>query len=1051
MTTRYKNNIAKSWCVTTFFCTDDFSRYIVVREHCLIGGTQVVFPILTQQMLVRLPRCLRLFTALLTLLWALALSAIPALALDTKKPLAEFMHQTWSVDNGLPQSTILGISQTTDGYVWFATHEGLARFDGLVFTVFDESNTPALRGSGISALLAQKDGGLLLGLRDGGIVRYRLGKFEAVTPKGGLPAGSISVLAEDPSGALWVGTIAGGLARIVKGESRLYAIADGLPGNWVTAVQPTGNGDIWIGTTRGLVIFRDGNLVSQPTHSWLDAANIGAILDDEKQRLWFATSGDGLVVRNGESLRRYQRKNGLVSDTVARLHLDRDGALWIGTLEGIQRLVGDAFESFASADGLTNNFVREIFEDAEGSIWIGTDRGIDRFRDSLISTWGIRKGLAEEFARVVLEDRKGRIWVGTSDGLFAITQTTVRRYGREQGLLNGAILSLAEDGDSTLWVGTNGGGLHRMKGDRFELVSAKLELSTASVRAILPAKDGSLWIGTNSGLVSWTWRGEARSVRFGVADGLPSDQINALHEDPQGRIWIGGRGGLGLLEKDDRRRTKSMAKTLGSVATVMAINADTEGRIWVSTINGLALLRTEANGMSLKPFSSKEGINAQTYFSAIDDAQGSLWLCSNRGIVKVAKSHIDEVLAGTRTVVDSVVFGRAEGMTTAQCNGASQPAGWRTRNGRLLFPTARGLAVAEPARQTAINLRAPPVHIKSVLVDAEPVTPNAQGVVEVPPGKHRVEISYVGLNLADPEKVRYRVQLTGFDRDWVDAGREAKAVYTNLGSGKYEFRVLAARQGGPWSEPGAILTLQQQPHFHETTWFRIFFAVTLLMTLMAIYRGRVAHLNAQQKQLQLMVDERTHDLEGEKQKLESTNNEKARLLVQVADAAKAYERLSKEDSLTGLNNRRELDRILAHEFERAVRNGRALSVVLADLDFFKKINDVYSHAVGDEVLRIVANILKEGCRHIDMVGRYGGEEFVLVLPETDVEVARLVCERLRATIEGFDWAARHPGQRVTMSFGLATLSNETSHERLLALADSRLYEAKEGGRNRVCG
>ncbi len=974
----------------------------------------------------------------------------PALALDTTKPVADFMHQTWSVDNGLPQSTVRGISQTTDGYLWFATHEGVARFDGLAFAVFDESNSPALRGSGVVALLAQKDGGLLLGLRGGGLVRFHRGKFEAVIPKGGLPAGTISLLAEDPTGAVWVGTTESGLARIVQGVSRIFTTADGLPGDWVTAVRPAENGDIWIGTMRGLVIFRDGNLVKQPTNSWLDTANIAAILQDKKKRLWFATSGEGLAVRTGESIRRYRRGGGLASDNLASLYLDRDGALWIGTLEGIQRLVDEKFEAFASEDGLTNNYIREIFEDAEGSVWVGTDRGIDRFRDSSIITWDSRKGLTQEFARVALEDRKGRIWVGTSDGLFAITPTTVRRYGREQGLLNGAILTLAEDGDGTLWVGTNGGGLHRMRGDRFELVSAKLGLSTASVRAILPARDGSLWIGTNSGLVSWAWRGEASAIRLGIADGLPGEQINALFEDAQGRIWVGARGGLGLLEKGDQIRVKSLAPTLGSSATVLAINADTEGRIWVSSVSGLALLRTEGSALALKFFSKKEGIPAQTYFSTIDDARGSLWMCSNRGIVKVAKSQIDEVLSGKRTAVESVFFGRAEGMKTAQCNGSSQPAGWRTQNGRLLFATALGLAVAEPGRQATETLRAPPVHIQSVLFDAVPLATNADGVLVVPSGQHRLEISYVGLNLADPDKVRYRYQLLGFDRDWVEAGRETKAVYTNLGSGAFEFRVLAAREGGPWSEPGAVLTLEKQLRFHERLWFRVLFAVALIVTVFVIYRGRVAQLNAQRKRLQQMIDDRTRDLESEKLKLESINKEKAHLLLQVADAAKEYERLSKEDSLTGLSNRRELDRILSHEFERAVRNGRPLSIALADIDFFKKINDLYSHAVGDEVLRVVANVLKEGCRGIDMVGRYGGEEFVLVLPEADHEVATQICERLRAAIERFDWPSKLAGPRLTMSFGLVTLTAESSFERLVALADARLYEAKAGGRNRVC-
>ncbi len=997
-----------------------------------------------------------LLAAMLALLCAVS---FPAAALDAKKPLAEFMHQTWSVDNGLPQSTIRGIGQTNDGYLWFATHEGVARYDGVTFTVFNEANAPALRGSGVTALLAQKDGGLLLGLRDGGIVRYHQGNFQTVEPKGGLPAGSISVLAEDAGGALWVGTSINGFARIVDGVSKLYSVAEGLPSNWVMAFTPGDNNDIWIGTTRGLVIYRDGKLVKQPTRSWLDTANIAAILRDEKKRYWIATSGEGLVMREGETLRRYQRRHGLASDTLARLRVDRDGALWIGTLEGVQRMVGDTFESFAAPDGLTNNFIREIFEDAEGNVWIGTDRGIDRFRDSLISTWGVRKGLAEEFARVVLEDRKGRIWVGTSDGLFAIAAANVRRYGREQGLLNGAILSLAEDDDGTLWVGTNGGGLHRMKGERFELISTKLGLSTASVRAILPAKDGSLWIGTNSGLVSWVWRAEETrnfaAIRLGIADGLPSEQINALHEDPQGRIWVGARGGLGLLEKDDRQHAKSMAKILGSNATVLAINADTEGGIWVSTVSGLALLRNEAGQFALKMFSAKEGLSTQTYFSAIDDTHGFLWLCSNRGIVKVAKGQMDEVIAGARRAVEPMVFGRAEGMATAQCNGASQPAGWRTADGRLVFPTARGLAVADPGRKAMSNLRAPPVHIKSVMVDAEAVTADAHGLVVVPAGKHRLEISYVGLNLADPEKVRYRYQLSGFDRDWVEAGAESKAVYTNVSPGSYTFRVLAGIENGEWNKEGSSLTIEQQPNFYQTLWFQVLAVLAVLLAAVGIYRGRIAQLNTQGRKLQLMVDERTRDLELEKQKLESASNEKARLLLQVAEAAKAYEKLSKEDSLTGLSNRRETDRFLAHEFERAGRHGRPLSVALADLDYFKKINDLHSHAVGDEVLREVAKILKEGCRSIDMVGRYGGEEFVLVLPEADREVALQICERLRVAIENFDWSAiarkdRQPTLTVTMSFGIATLSNEASFERLVAVADKHLYKAKEDGRNRVC-
>ena len=982
--------------------------------------------------------------------WWLWAAALPALALDISKPLSDLTHQTWSVDEGLPHSAVHSVAQTADGYLWFATHEGAARFDGLAFTVFNQVNAPALRGNSVASLLVMKDGSLVLGLREAGLARYARGKFEAISPKGIIPAGAVNFLAEGAAGSLWAAIDAGGLVQIANNEARVFTVADGLPANSITAARAMSDGTFWIGTNSGLAVLRNGKFVRNPTGTWLDTASIAAIVEDRERRIWFATNGQGIAVRDGTAIHRYGREQGLASETLVRLLVDRNGGVWVGSLEGVFRLAGKVFERFATPDGFSNNNVRDIFEDSEGSIWIGTDSGVNRFRDARITTWGVRKGLTEEFSRAVLEDRKGRIWVATSDGLFAVTPAGVRRYGRAQGLINGAVLSLAEDPDGTLWIGTNGGGIHRLVGEKIEPVSARFGISVVPVRAILATRDGSLWVGTSTGLVRASWKSNVAVTHLRMAAGLPSEQVSALLEDKSGRIWVGTRGGLAVIESGD---AAVITKVPGLDSSVLAINSDTEGRIWVSTGNGLVFVQPGTSGSvnQVRRLLTREGVPEQTYFSALDDQIGHIWTCGNRGIIKISKLQLAELVAGKRQKLEPASYGRAEGMATAQCNGASQPAGWRVRDGRLMFPTARGIAVADPAREAKTDLRPPPVHIKEVLVDGERANLGANGNFEVPPGKHRVDISYVGLSLADPEKVRYRYQLKGFDPHWVDVSREAKAVYTNVTPGTYEFRVVAAREGGAWSDPGAKLTLEQQPQIHETTWFRLVAAVALIMMVFAVYRGRVAQLNAQRKRLQQMVDERTRDLEREKQKLETTNNEKARLLLQVADAAKAYERLSKEDSLTGVGNRRELDRILAHEFERASRNGRPLSVALADLDFFKKINDSWSHAVGDDVLREVAQILRDGCRNIDMVGRYGGEEFVLVLPEADAEIARQICERLRADIESVDWASRTPGLKVTMSFGLATLSAEASYERLLALADKRLYEAKESGRNRVCG
>ena len=992
---------------------------------------------------------------------ALALACVavgPVAALNTAKPLSDLTHQSWSVDEGLPHSTIRSVAQTPDGYMWFGTHEGAARFDGLNFSVFDQNNATALRGSGVASMLVQKNGNLLLGLRDGGLARYAREKFEAASPTGGMPAGTVTLLAEDAEGGVWANVGATGLVRIANNDVRVFTLSDGLPSGIVTSVATQADGTIWIGTASGLTVFKAGKFTRNPTGTGLDGANIVAIAQDREKRLWIATSGQGIAMfdvavagatASTVNLRRYGRDQGLTSDTLTQLLIDRDGGVWVGSLEGVFRLTGNAFERFATPDGFTNNNVREIFEDSEGSIWIGTDAGISRFRDARITTWGVRKGLSEEFARAVLEDRKQRIWVATSDGLFVVTTQGVRRYGRKEGLISGAVLSLAEDPDGALWIGTYGGGVHRLAGEKIEVMSGKFGIGIVPVRAILAARDGTLWLGTSAGILKASWLRDPHAAPVRVIAGLPSEQINSLLEDKNGRIWAGTRGGLAVIESGSTLATK----VAGIDATVLGVNLDKDGRIWVSTGNGIAFVTPGASitQHTVRRLLPAEGAPAQAYFSAVDDQAGYLWTCGNRGIIRFSTAQLAELVAGVRAKLDTTQYGRAEGMATVQCNGASQPAGWRARDGRLLFPTARGVAVVDPAGEEKADWRAPPVRIKELFIDGERAKPAESGGYEVPPGKHRVEISYIGLSLSDPKKIRYRYRLEGFDPDWVEAGRETKAVYTNIHPGKYQFRALAAREGGVWSEPGASLMIEQQPRFHETAVFRVIALAATLMLMFIAYRVRVAQLRVRQQTLQRMVDERTADLEREKRKLESTNNEKAQLLVQVADAAKAYERLSNEDSLTGLANRRELDRVLAREFDRAVRTGRQLSVALADLDYFKNINDRYSHAVGDQVLRKVARILQAGCRSIDIVGRYGGEEFVLVFPEAGLDTARQICERLRLAIEGHDWQGIKSGISLTMSFGLVEFSGETNAEELLARADKRLYEAKEGGRNRIGG
>ncbi|MHB8158655.1 MAG: GGDEF domain-containing protein [Desulfocucumaceae bacterium] len=185
------------------------------------------------------------------------------------------------------------------------------------------------------------------------------------------------------------------------------------------------------------------------------------------------------------------------------------------------------------------------------------------------------------------------------------------------------------------------------------------------------------------------------------------------------------------------------------------------------------------------------------------------------------------------------------------------------------------------------------------------------------------------------------------------------------------------------------------------------------------------------------------------QTLADANQQKTLLLAELQSQKAVLERQNSEDSLTGLYNRRFIDLQLSREFLRAQRYNRNLVVIMADLDHFKRINDDFGHQTGDRVLMVVAQILKESCREVDFIARFGGEEFLLLLPETPSNGAIFVCERIRKAVEGHDWDQLTNGLKVTVSQGIAYNTKVESHLVMLRQADSKLYEAKRAGRNTI--
>jgi ligand-binding sensor domain-containing protein/signal transduction histidine kinase len=744
--------------------------------------------------------------------------AAQGLALDPRQGIDEYVRETWEMQQGLPQSSVMAVLQTRDAYLWVGTHGGLARFDGVGFTSF-------LKDQHVHALLEDRDGTLWIGSWGDGITRYRGGQLAAFTTNDGLVHDEVRCFLQTRDGALWIGTN-GGLSRFEKGSFTNYTPAHGLPHAVVRALHEDRAGVLWIATHGGgLSSFEGGRFTHHTRPPELRADEvIRALLPTPEGGLWLGTSR-GLKRLDRGKVQSYTQQDGLSDDDVVALHYDRDGQLWIGTRLGLSRFHGGRFEKAAPSSGLGEAEVRAFGEDREGGLWVGTyDGGLQRLNDRAFQTLTKAFGLSEDNVRAVYEARDGALWIGThSAGINRVKDGHIRVFTRAHGLPSERVWTAAEDAAGTLWVGTFGGGLARYSGGRFHPFTAKEGLPSDTVRCLLAGRDGVLWIGTEHGLARL--RG-GRIERFGETEELRQPEVLALHEAADGTLWIGTRGGLYRL----RHGVLDVPPGGADLGIVLAIREDPDGTLWVGT-RGRGLWRGKDGRW--ETYTTAAGLPDDSVLHILEDDDGHLWLSSPRGIFRVARRDLMDPRSPSRS---GVVYDRGDGMDSVECNGGFQPAGWRTRDGRLWFPTMKGVAVIDPRRRP-INNVPPPIHIEAIRMSGRPAPLEAP--LEFAPDSKSLEISYVGLSLVAPEKVRFRYKLDGFDEDWVTAGPRRTAYYSTLPPGRYRFRVAACNNSGYWSDAEAAVAFVVRPWFYQTWWFYTAVGAALALLIAAEHRLRM--------------------------------------------------------------------------------------------------------------------------------------------------------------------------------------------------------------------
>jgi signal transduction histidine kinase/ligand-binding sensor domain-containing protein len=803
-------------------------------------------------------------------------------SLDPSKDMGQYVRQVWGTESALPPS-VQAITQTADGYLWIGTESGLARFDGVRFAVFDKKNTKALHSDQVTALLVDRQQNLWVGTHGGGISRFPKGHMDGGAPLREATDLTVNVLFEDRQGVVWAGTEGAGLLRLAGDSTSSVTTATGLADNSVFAIAEGRDGALWVGTYRGLSRLVEGKPQALSKEEMFAGLFVRAICLDRNGDLWVGTIGDGLWRVSHSQRTNFRQKTGVTDSGVTSLLADHGGTLWIGTQSrGLDRLTNGKFSSLEEGGNSSSNGVWTIFEDRAGSLWTGsTANGLTHFRDGVFTTLGKQEGLASDMVLPVFQDHTGTIWMGTDQGLTRWQNGSFANYTSKDGLPDGLVFSITEDKGGSLWVASRHG-LARMTNGRFRLYTEKEGLPKSTIVCSLADRKGGIWVGSRSGLSHFN--GE-RFETLTTANGLSNDFVLSLYEDAEGTLWIGTDAGLNRL-RDGAIAIYTIREGLSN-DVVWSVDGDSEGELWLGT-NGGGLNRFK-NG-KFSSVTADAGLIDDAVFEVLDDRRGHLWMTSNKGVSWVSKKELNEAADGVRKRISATIYDTRDGLRSRECNGGFQPAGLVTSDGRVMFPTTKGLAVANLTR---LENTGEPLDVLMEYLEADDREFSLERSVGIPPGLGKLNFSFTAPNFSAPERLKFRYRLDGFDRDWSAFSTRREAYYTNIPPNEYRFRVLAClnnvcKEG---DAPKVIL----RPYFYQTGLFSLLLCFGLGVTAFGLYRVRVGHLRGSAQKLTALVEERTADLRKSEQELRHSRDElEARVRERTQDLLKLNRSLENE-------------------------------------------------------------------------------------------------------------------------------------------------------------
>jgi signal transduction histidine kinase/ligand-binding sensor domain-containing protein len=799
-----------------------------------------------------------------------------ASALDPSLDISQYAHRAWRIREGFSKGRVTSIAQTPDGYLWLGTEFGLLRFDGVRNVLWDQTAGEPLPSRYIRNLLTAHDGRLWIGTYKG-LASWKDGKLTVYRELAGQ---TVDALLEDREGTVWAGGYAGSIGRlcaIQSGSPQCYG-DDGRLGLWVASLYEDSRGNLWVGAQTGLWRWKPGPPKLYPT-PYAVIGTSSQTLNESDGALLIATQ-DGIRKLVDGKAEAYPLPGTGPRFQAARLLWDRNGGLWIGTPDrGLLHVHQGRTDGFTHSDGLSGDYINKLFEDREGNIWVATLNGLDRFRDFAVPTISVKEGLSNAIVWSVLAARDGSVWLGTPDGLNRWNNGQITIYRKrgahagsggtkperelnvrevaDDGLPDDGVESLFQDDGGRIWVFTANGAAYFENG-RFIPVRTndadvdngrprQRHVSTVfglvapggQVHSITGDSSGNLWISDQH-------QGLFHLLGASMVDRIPwarlgrKDWATALLAAPvPGALWLGfSQGGVAYFKDGKVRESYAGVDGLGE-GIVTSLSLDSDGTLWAATEGGLSRVK---NGR-VATLTSQNGLPCNTVFWMKQDDAHSFWLYMACGLVRIAGTEMDAWVNDPKRTIQNTVFDSSDGVRSRALTTGYTPLVAKTADGKLWFLPLDGVSVIDP-RHLLVNQLPPPVHIEQVTADRKIYWQNLFGDASsspprLPPLVRDLTIDYTALSFVAPEKVRFRYKLEGQDPDWKEVVNDREAQYSNLAPGNYRFRVSASNNNGVWNEAGTFLDFSIAPAYYQTTWFHVSCLAAFLALLWGIYRLRV--------------------------------------------------------------------------------------------------------------------------------------------------------------------------------------------------------------------